>query len=485
MLKVRRALVAGAAAALLFSFLSVLSVCAEEIPWLTDFEAAKAKAKAENKQLFVDFTGSDWCVWCKRLHKEVFDLEAFQSEAPKQFIFVELDYPREKVLPDELKAQNKKLVDYYKILGYPTIILLDPDGLEIARTGYKAGGPESYLKHLAELNAIYKTVVQMKGDMEKATGIDRAKILDKIVDAYEQLNNQSEQVGAASKEIVSLDPDNKSGLKNKHEFLLLMAEAKSLQRAKNFDGLKEVLDKALALSELTGKQKFDVYQMRALCANYQQDYPNVIAFLEKAIQSDPENPGVASLKSTLKNISGMVKAQEEVKTAEAALEKSEGLDRAKVLDALIAAKEGLSKYRPAPAGNKEIEKLCQEIISLDPENKTGLKPKAEFRVLLIQGNALSAAGKYEEAQAAFDKALATLGITPEQTQSALTAKAIDFLRQKKLEMCIENFQKALDAAPESNNAAYLTTNIAQLKKQLEQSKAEAKASADSAPQVDK
>ena len=60
---------------------------------MSDFEAAKAKAKAENKLLLVDFTGSDWCVWCKKLKAEVFDQDTFQTAAPEQFVLVELDFP--------------------------------------------------------------------------------------------------------------------------------------------------------------------------------------------------------------------------------------------------------------------------------------------------------------------------------------------------------------------------------------------------------
>ena len=32
---------------------------AAKLDWLTDFESAKAKAKAENKMVLMDFTGSD------------------------------------------------------------------------------------------------------------------------------------------------------------------------------------------------------------------------------------------------------------------------------------------------------------------------------------------------------------------------------------------------------------------------------------------
>ena len=45
--------------------------------WLDDYDAALKKAADENKHIVVDFSGSDWCGWCKRLDKEVFATDEF------------------------------------------------------------------------------------------------------------------------------------------------------------------------------------------------------------------------------------------------------------------------------------------------------------------------------------------------------------------------------------------------------------------------
>ncbi len=167
----------------------------DEISWMTDFEAAKTKAKEEKKLLFVNFTGSDWCGWCIKLHNEVFDKEAFKSAAPKQFVLVELDFPHEKKLPDELKAQNDKLAKKYKIHGYPSVLLLDPDGkLVAALVGFRAGGPEKYVENLSKLLKLHDDVVQMETQLAKAEGVNRAKLLDRLIDAMTELNNDSEKV---------------------------------------------------------------------------------------------------------------------------------------------------------------------------------------------------------------------------------------------------------------------------------------------------
>lgn len=119
--------------------------------WMTDFEAAKAKAAAENKPMLLDFTGSDWCGWCIKLDKEVFSKDAFKTYATDSLILVELDFPNKKSISDELKAQNEALAEKYGIRGFPTIVILSADGEEIDRTGYRRGGAEAYVEHLKEI----------------------------------------------------------------------------------------------------------------------------------------------------------------------------------------------------------------------------------------------------------------------------------------------------------------------------------------------
>ncbi len=123
----------------------------EGLEWMTDFEEALKKAKEQNKPLLLDFTGSDWCGWCIKLKKEVFNQPEFKQFASNNFILVEIDFPMRKPQPPALKAQNSKLQAQFGIQGYPTIVLIDSNGKEFARTGYRKGGAASYVEHLQEL----------------------------------------------------------------------------------------------------------------------------------------------------------------------------------------------------------------------------------------------------------------------------------------------------------------------------------------------
>jgi len=116
--------------------------------WMTDFEAAKVKAKAENKALLLNFTGSDWCSPCIVLKQEVFSKPAFKEYAAAELVLVELDFPRGKQQSDELQAQNEKLSTLYGVLGSPTLLVLSSEGELIGRIDFGLGGVEAYVEHI-------------------------------------------------------------------------------------------------------------------------------------------------------------------------------------------------------------------------------------------------------------------------------------------------------------------------------------------------
>lgn len=120
-------------------FICLTSCAFAAADWETDYEKALAKAKAENKRVFLDFTGSDWCGPCIDLRKRVLSSTEFAAYAAKNLVLVEIDYPQRKKQSAELKKQNEKVGKQYGIdeKGFPTIVLLDPAGKVIREfTGY-------------------------------------------------------------------------------------------------------------------------------------------------------------------------------------------------------------------------------------------------------------------------------------------------------------------------------------------------------------
>lgn len=117
--------------------------------WTDDYDAALKKAAAERKLVVADFSGSDWCGWCKRLDREVFNTETFRKDATNRFVLLMIDTPMDKsLLNAKAKTQNPALVKKYAIRGFPTVLMLDQDGKVVHQAGYQAGGPVPYLEML-------------------------------------------------------------------------------------------------------------------------------------------------------------------------------------------------------------------------------------------------------------------------------------------------------------------------------------------------
>lgn len=130
----------------LLSFLLTGATALAGEGWMTDFDAAFKKAAKEKKPVLVEFTGSDWCPPCKQMRKDVFTKKDFITKASKDFILVELDFPRGN--PD-VAAKNKPYAEKYKVTGFPTVILFDHDKKEFNRfVASKYPSVEKFLAHL-------------------------------------------------------------------------------------------------------------------------------------------------------------------------------------------------------------------------------------------------------------------------------------------------------------------------------------------------
>lgn len=120
----------------------------DNLNWEENLETALQKAKAENKAVLVNFTGSDWCQWCIKLSDEVFSKSEFEDYAEDNLILVRLDFPRNIEQSAETKLYNNQLAQRYGVQGFPTILLFNSQGQMVLQTGYLPGGPVSYVEHL-------------------------------------------------------------------------------------------------------------------------------------------------------------------------------------------------------------------------------------------------------------------------------------------------------------------------------------------------
>lgn len=122
--------------------------------WTMDYEAALALAADKDLPLLLNFTGSDWCGWCKLMDKSVFSQAEWQAYAKENVVLVTIDFPRDKsIVPDKFVAQNNQLKQQFGITGFPTYIIVNSDGKEVL--GKLGAGrnktPQIFISELQEL----------------------------------------------------------------------------------------------------------------------------------------------------------------------------------------------------------------------------------------------------------------------------------------------------------------------------------------------
>jgi thiol-disulfide isomerase/thioredoxin len=116
--------------------------------WLTNMDEAKQEAKAKHEFILLNFSGSDWCGPCIRLHDEIFGSDIFKKFADGRLVLVNADFPRLKKnqLPKDQAKRNDALADQYNKTGiFPYTLLLDENGKVLkAWEGFYDGGPGAF-----------------------------------------------------------------------------------------------------------------------------------------------------------------------------------------------------------------------------------------------------------------------------------------------------------------------------------------------------
>lgn len=90
--------------------------------WEHDLEAAKARAKKEHKQIFMDIY-TDWCGWCTKMRNETFPTPEAQAALRN---FVPLSVCTQ--LKDGTPTANKALEQHFGVKGFPSLYILDENG---------------------------------------------------------------------------------------------------------------------------------------------------------------------------------------------------------------------------------------------------------------------------------------------------------------------------------------------------------------------
>lgn len=124
----------------------------------TNFNAAEKLAKDNRKLVLLNFSGSDWCIPCIKMHHDFFEIDAFKKATDSLVVFVNADFPRlKKNQPDAAtQKQNDALAEKYNSGGaFPYTLLIDEDG-KVLKT-WNGLPKETVNDFAAEIQTIYHT----------------------------------------------------------------------------------------------------------------------------------------------------------------------------------------------------------------------------------------------------------------------------------------------------------------------------------------
>lgn len=279
--------------------IGALSASALGVPqgWTENVSTAKTSASDAKKDLLLEFTGSDWCPPCKMLKAKVFDSAHFMTEAPKGFVLVKLDFPRDKSHQTAaVIAQNTEMAEQYRVAAFPTVILADAKGRPYAQwSGYGGESPEQYTKMLEDKR---KVRVARDAELEKAAaakGIDKAKALDAALDSVPiSATLMLATYDAEIKEIMTLDADKSAGLYSKYESLKIAPQIEEqvqeiLNSSDNPAKAYAKIEAIVKEKKLSGLALQEALFGMALAKYTAEDVPATVALLKKAKDAAPKS----------------------------------------------------------------------------------------------------------------------------------------------------------------------------------------------------
>jgi len=192
------------------AFLFAGSVFAAEKPalegalpgrWTMDYDAAKQVAAEKKLPVLLNFTGSDWCGWCKLMDREVFSKSTWIAYATNTLMLVWIDFPQDDALvPEKYVSRNAALDLAFGVEGkLPTYILLDDDGQ--TELGRLAAAPEITADaFITQVNALLQS---------RASVID-GQLTSLPPETAQEYRDTAKALAAAKKELAALQLDFKS-----------------------------------------------------------------------------------------------------------------------------------------------------------------------------------------------------------------------------------------------------------------------------------
>lgn len=122
--------------------------------WVSNITQAKALSVEKNIPIMLVFSGSDWCIPCMKLKKQILLTDTFSVYAKDHFVLLNLDFPRKSKnkLSSEQQSHNDQLASQYNMQGvFPLVVIINKEGEILGSTGFLDLTPAEYITYLESL----------------------------------------------------------------------------------------------------------------------------------------------------------------------------------------------------------------------------------------------------------------------------------------------------------------------------------------------
>ena len=283
--------------------------------WLTNFDDAKKAAQAEDKKIFLFFSGDDFDDFSADLKARIFNTEEFIQKYTEKYVLVNLDFSNsryDKAEEQENIHRDMKVTSIYDVQAMPTFRILSKEGFFITNLAFDKSADLATAK--ITFDEAEEEIAAFDELLEKTrTGSDedRLKAIDELYDKTK--TSITMPLAELNKLYISLDKENKSGQLPKH--LISLAYSKAEDYILNDEPKKAAEEFAkLAKNKLLSNSDRQMSFYTAgylLVQNGQKDLELVKSYLQKAIDVDPESEESKQIKMELDYVQSMIDGSEE------------------------------------------------------------------------------------------------------------------------------------------------------------------------------